>query len=90
MDFGGYYYFKNPGFQLLFAYGHSIAGQTERYAYLGLYETWGSKPGHGLNGFLSATSDRAERPEIPLIPAITRIEDAGLPPAAKSQEIGLS
>lgn len=53
VDLGGYYYFKNPGFQLLFAYGHSIAGGTERYAYLGLYQTWGSKPGHGLNGFLA-------------------------------------
>jgi hypothetical protein len=50
-DFGGYYYFRNPGFQLLFAYGHTIAGQTEDYAYLGLYWTWGTKPGHGLNGF---------------------------------------
>ena len=38
---GGYYYFKNPGLQLLFAYGHSVAGQTESYAYLGLYKTWG-------------------------------------------------
>jgi hypothetical protein len=25
----------------LFAYGHSIAGQTETYGYLGLYKTWG-------------------------------------------------
>jgi hypothetical protein len=53
VDLGGYYYFKNPGLQLLFAYGHSVVGQTENYAYLGLYETWGSKPGHGLNGFLA-------------------------------------
>lgn len=51
VDIGGYYYFRNPGFQLLFAYGHSVAGQTENYAYLGLYWTWGSKKGHGLNGF---------------------------------------
>jgi len=51
VDVGGYYYFRNPGFQLLFAYGHSVYGQTENYAYLGLYWTWGSKPGHGLNGF---------------------------------------
>jgi len=50
IDGGGYYYFKNPGFQLLFAYGHSVSGQSENYAYLGLYWTWGSKPGHGLNG----------------------------------------
>lgn len=51
VDFGGYYYFRNPGFQLLFAYGHTLAGQTENYAYCGLYWTWGSKPGKGLNGF---------------------------------------
>ena len=42
IDAGGYYHFKSPGLQLLFAYGHSIAGQTENYAYLGLYKTWGN------------------------------------------------
>jgi hypothetical protein len=52
VDVGGYYYFRNPGFQLLFAYGHTVAGQAENYGYLGLYWTWGSKPGKGLNGFL--------------------------------------
>ena len=41
IDAGGYYHFKTPGLQLLFAYGHSIAGQTENYGYLGLYKTWG-------------------------------------------------
>ena len=41
IDAGGYYHFKTPGVQLLFAYGHSIAGQTENYGYLGLYKTWG-------------------------------------------------
>jgi len=41
IDAGGYYHFKSPGLQLLFAYGHSIAGQTENYAYVGLYKTWG-------------------------------------------------
>lgn len=41
VDAGGYYHFESPGLQLLFAYGHSIAGQTENYAYLGLYKTWG-------------------------------------------------
>jgi hypothetical protein len=51
VDLGGFYYIKNPGLQILFCYGHSVAGQTENYAYLGLYQTWGSKPGHGLNGF---------------------------------------
>lgn len=42
IDLGGYYHFKHhPGQQFLFAYGHSIAGQTENYAYIGLYWTWG-------------------------------------------------
>lgn len=43
VDIGGYYYFRNPGFQLLFCYGHSAFGQGENYAYLGLYWTWGRK-----------------------------------------------
>ncbi len=30
-----------PGEQLLFCYGHSVAGQTEQYAYIGMYWTWG-------------------------------------------------
>jgi hypothetical protein len=41
VDFGGYYTLGKPGFQLLFCYGHTVAGQTENYAYLGLYWTWG-------------------------------------------------
>ena len=41
IDAGAYYHFKNPDHQLLFAYGHSIYGQTENYGYLGLYWTWG-------------------------------------------------
>lgn len=53
IDTGGYYYFRNPGFQLLFCYGHTIAGMAENYAYVGLYWTWGSKEGHGLNGFFA-------------------------------------
>jgi hypothetical protein len=47
IDAGGYYHFKSPGLQLLFAYGHSIAGQTENYAYLGLYKTWGKDKAAG-------------------------------------------
>jgi hypothetical protein len=46
IDAGGYYHFKSPGLQLIFAYGHSIAGQTENYAYLGLYKTWGKDKDH--------------------------------------------
>jgi hypothetical protein len=42
IDVGGYYHFKShPGEQFLFCYGHSIAGQTENYAYAGMYWTWG-------------------------------------------------
>lgn len=41
IDAGGYYHFNNPNFQFLFAYGHSVAGQSENYGYLGLYRTWG-------------------------------------------------
>jgi hypothetical protein len=41
IDIGGYYHFKNPNEQFLFCYGHSVAGQTENYAYVGMYWTWG-------------------------------------------------
>jgi len=42
VDVGGYYHFKHhPGEQFLFCYGHSVAGQTENYAYAGMYWTWG-------------------------------------------------
>jgi hypothetical protein len=46
MDIGGYYKFHgDESYQLLFCYGHTIAGQMENYAYLGLYWTWGKKSG---------------------------------------------
>jgi hypothetical protein len=42
IDVGGYYHFKHStNEQILFCYGHSVAGQTENYAYLGMYWTWG-------------------------------------------------
>lgn len=42
IDIGGYYHFKrHPGEQFLFCYGHSLAGQTEQYAYIGMYWTGG-------------------------------------------------
>jgi hypothetical protein len=42
LDAGGYYHLKKePDTEFLFAYGHSVAGQTENYAYVGLYWTWG-------------------------------------------------
>ena len=52
IDVGGYYYIRNPGLQILFAYGHTAFGQTENYAYLGLYHTWGSNKKKGASGFL--------------------------------------
>ncbi|MGH9350826.1 MAG: hypothetical protein ACRD2G_01465 [Terriglobia bacterium] len=52
VDVGGYYYFRNPGFQLLFAYGHTAFGQSENYAYIGLYWTWGGKASKSLLGRL--------------------------------------
>jgi hypothetical protein len=46
LDAGGYYHFKrNPNEQFLFCYGHSVAGQTENYAYVGMYWTWGKDKG---------------------------------------------
>jgi hypothetical protein len=46
VDVGGYYHFNHhPGEQFLFCYGHSVAGQTENYAYLGMYWTWGKDSG---------------------------------------------
>jgi hypothetical protein len=42
IDAGGYWHLKKkPDTEFLFAYGHSITGQTENYAYAGLYWTWG-------------------------------------------------
>ncbi len=42
LDAGGFYEVRE-GFDLLFAGGHSIAGQAETYAYLALYWTWGRR-----------------------------------------------
>ena len=48
VDVGGYYHFKHhPGEQFLFCYGHSVAGQTENYAYIGMYWTWGKDKNDG-------------------------------------------
>lgn len=54
IDLGGYYHFPhNPNEQLLFCYGHSILDQTENYAYLGMYWTWGKgKKAGGDQSFL--------------------------------------
>jgi hypothetical protein len=60
IDMGGVYHFKrNPNHQFLFCYGHSIAGQTENYAYVGMYWTWGKddKKPDAANGFLRQAWD---------------------------------
>ncbi|HEV2700160.1 MAG TPA: hypothetical protein VGV09_00910 [Steroidobacteraceae bacterium] len=73
-DFGGSYYFRKPAFQLLFALGHSVAGQTETYAYLGLYWTWGegaekatptALAGWSMNGRSFSASDRYANSAVP-------------------------
>ena len=53
VDIGGYYYIRNPGWQILFCFGHSAFGQKETYGYLGLYHTWGSNRKKGSTGFIS-------------------------------------
>jgi len=62
IDLGGYYHFKhNPNEQFLFCYGHSVAGQTENYAYVGMYWTWGQdaeKPAAAMSPFFSAQHNR--------------------------------
>ena len=60
VDMGGYYHFKNhPGEQFLFCYGHSVAGQTENYAYVGMYWTWGKDDKKSArNGMFPAQMDR--------------------------------
>lgn len=48
IDLGGVYHFRhNTNHQILFCYGHSVAGQTENYAYLGMYWTWGKDKDKG-------------------------------------------
>jgi len=60
---GGYYHFKhNTNEQILFCYGHSIAGQTENYAYLGIYWTW------GIDAKSGATDDKKDASTNPLFP----------------------
>ena len=61
IDLGGYYYFRNPGFQLLFAYGHAVAGQTEDYAYAGLYWTWGKDKDKNKKNSTAASDFQRDR-----------------------------
>jgi len=62
IDAGGYYHFKSQGLQLLFAYGHSIARQTENYGYLGLYKTWGKDRDSGGK----SAADAMLKPPLPV------------------------
>ena len=68
LDIGGYYKFRDPGFQLLFCYGHSVIGQTENYAYLGLYWTWGKK---------KPDSDTAGDPDSSAVKSFGRMRNSG-------------
>jgi hypothetical protein len=56
VDVGGYYKVRDPGFQVLFAYGHTALGQAENYAYVGLYWTWGKKSDHDTKDAESHTA----------------------------------
>jgi len=58
IDFGGYYYIRKPGFQVLFMGGHSVAGQPETIAYVGLYWTWRAEKGGSQQGFLQPSGLR--------------------------------
>jgi len=67
IDAGGYYHFKSQGLQLLFAYGHSIAGQTENYGYLGLYKTWGNdRDGKDRDSGGKSAADAMLKPPLPV------------------------
>ncbi len=63
VDFGGYYYIRNPGFQILFCYGHAVAGVPETYAYLGLYWTWGGPKDSPHSG--KSLLEKLHRLEVP-------------------------
>jgi hypothetical protein len=52
IDLGFMYKLKGEAWQLLAAYGQSVHGEYETYAYMSLYHTWGAAPGHGLNGLM--------------------------------------
>jgi hypothetical protein len=55
IDVGGVYHLRHhEGEEFLFSYGHSVAGQTENYAYVGMYWTWGKdKTSPGTENALS-------------------------------------
>jgi hypothetical protein len=65
VDVGGYYHFKNPNRQFLFCYGHSVAGQTENYAYVGMYWTWGKDKDKDKDSDKPAGKEQAWMPGSP-------------------------
>jgi hypothetical protein len=81
VDLGGYYHFKHlPGMQFLFCYGHSVAGQSENYAYMGLYWTWGrgDKNAPGSNARSQRVLDAVGEKRAGAIPSQqTFMNDAG-------------
>jgi hypothetical protein len=75
VDVGGYYKFRDPGFQLLFAYGHSAFGQGENYAYVGLYWTWGHKDKDDPSGSAHEIFNSPPMPAIGYETAVTQRSD---------------
>ena len=70
LESGGYYKFRgNDSFQMLFAYGHSVSGQREHYAYLGLYWTWGEK---------KPDNDKPQDKDTPVSAAFSRLGPRGV------------
>ena len=66
IDVGGYYHFKhNTNEQFLFCYGHSVAGQTENYAYVGMYWTWGKDAKSGSPDEKKTAADNLVFPTPP-------------------------
>jgi hypothetical protein len=65
VDLGGYYYIRNPGSQILFCYGHSVAGLPETYAYAGLYWTWGNSKAEAKPD--KSLKDKMHLPETPAL-----------------------
>ena len=78
IDLGGVYHFKhNPNEQFLLCYGHSVAGQTENYAYVGMYWTWG-KDEQAPDASLRLTGLQGSATwRMPLTPSLRRSHNSG-------------
>jgi hypothetical protein len=60
VDTGVVYHFThNTNQEFMFCYGHSVAGQTETYAYIGVYWTWGKDAKAAAPGLLRPGSGPA-------------------------------